>query len=78
MKWKDRIISDKTILVGKPVIKGTRISIDHIFQLLSQGWSEERILENYPQLTKDDLLAVFAYVYDCLKDGLLFPTRRSA
>jgi uncharacterized protein (DUF433 family) len=70
--WKEHIITDKAILLGKPVIKGTRISVDHIIGLLAQGWSEEQILENYPRLSKDDLTAVFSYIHLCMKDGLLF------
>jgi len=58
MNWSDYIISDKDVLVGKPTVKGTRISVDHIISLLAQGWTEEKILANYPRLTKDSLKAV--------------------
>ena len=79
MNWQEHIVSDKTILLGKPAIKGTRISVEHIVGLLAQGWSEQEILENYPRLTKASIQAVFAYLQDCLKDGLLFtPTRKTA
>jgi uncharacterized protein (DUF433 family) len=72
MKWQEYIVSDKDVLLGKPTIKGTRISVDHILQLLAQGWTEEQILENYPRLTKEHLKAIFAYLYECIQDGLLF------
>jgi len=62
MDWKDRIVSDKNILLGKPVIKGTRLSVEHILDRLANGWSEEMILESYPFISKDDILAVFAYL----------------
>jgi uncharacterized protein (DUF433 family) len=52
MNWQDHIVSDKDILPGKPGIKGIRISIDHIVSLLAQGWTEEKILSNYPRLTR--------------------------
>ena len=79
MNWKDYIISDKEILPGKPVVKGTRISVEHIIGLLAQGWSEAQILENYPRLTKESLRAVFAYIQECIHDGLLFsPIKKSA
>ena len=52
MDWKDYIIFDKEILLGKPAIKGTRISVEHIVGLFAQGWNEAQILENYPRLTK--------------------------
>jgi uncharacterized protein (DUF433 family) len=70
--WKENIITDKNILLGKPVIKGTRLSVDHIIGLLAQGWSEKQILENFPRLTKYDLQAVFIYIQECMKDGLLY------
>ncbi len=72
MNWQEHIVSDKDILLGKPTIKGTRISVDHIVSLLAQGWTEQKILDNYPRLTNESLKAVFAYIYDCIQDGLLF------
>ena len=79
MNWKDHIISDKEILLGKPAVKGTRIAVEHIVGLFAQGWSEAQILENYPRLTKESLQAVFSYIQDCIHDGLLFsPIKKSA
>ena len=79
MNWKDHIISDKEVLLGKPTIKGTRISVEHIVGLLAQGWDEAQILENYPRLTKESLQAVFTYIQECIHDGLLFsPIKKSA
>ncbi len=79
MNWKDYIVSDKEVLLGKPTIKGTRISVEHVVGLLAQGWGETQILENYPRLTKESLQAVFAYIQECLHDGLLFsPIKKSA
>ncbi len=72
MNWEDRIISDPKVLVGKPTIKGTRISVELILDRLADGWSEKEILESYPRLKPEDLRAVFAYVQECFKDGLLF------
>lgn len=76
MDWQNYIVSDKDVLLGKPTIKGTRISVEHIVGLLAQGWTENDILENYPRLTKQSLQAVFAYIQDCIHDGLLFPPAR--
>jgi uncharacterized protein (DUF433 family) len=79
MNWKEHIVSDKDVLIGKPTIVGTRISVVHIVNLLAQGWSEAQILENYPRLTKESLQAVFLYLQDCLNDGLLYsPIKKSA
>ncbi|MEQ8583153.1 MAG: DUF433 domain-containing protein [Marinoscillum sp.] len=71
MDWRDSIISDNAVLLGKPTIKGTRISVEHIVGLLAQGWTAQQILENYPRLTHESLQAVFSYIQECLKDGLL-------
>ncbi len=46
---------------GKPVIRGTRIPVYFILELLANGWSFEEILESYPQLTKEDILAAIGY-----------------
>ena len=79
MDWKEYIVSDKEVLLGKPAIKGTRVSVEHIVGLLAQGWTEQDILDNFPRLTKESIQAVFAYIQDCINDGLLFtPTRKSA
>lgn len=66
--WNERIIIDPEILVGKPIIKGTRISVEFILELLGNGWSYEQILENYPQLKKEDILAAISYSAEILKD----------
>ena len=74
MNWQEYIVSDKEVLLGKPTIKGTRLSVDHLISLLAQGWSEEQILQNYKRLTKDSLQAVFAYIHECMQDGLFVST----
>jgi uncharacterized protein (DUF433 family) len=79
MNWQEHIVSDNEILLGKPTIKGTRISVEHIVGLFAQGWTESDVLENYPRLTKESLQAVFLYIQECINDGLLFtPTRKTA
>jgi uncharacterized protein (DUF433 family) len=70
MNWQNYIATDEKVLLGKPTIKGTRIAVDHIIGLLAQGWSEQQILDNYPRLTSDSLKAVFAYLHECMQDGL--------
>ncbi|MFT4033454.1 MAG: DUF433 domain-containing protein [Siphonobacter sp.] len=72
MNWKERIEADEQVLLGKPVIKSTRLSVEFIIGRLADGWTDQMILDNYPQLTREDLQAVFGYIQDCLKDGLLF------
>ncbi len=75
MNWNERIESNKDILLGKPVIKGTRISVEFILERLANGWSEKKILESYPHLEQKDIQAVFAYLNDCVKDGLMIEAR---
>jgi uncharacterized protein (DUF433 family) len=57
----DRIIANPNILGGKPIIRGTRLSVEFILDLLASDVSEEEILEDYPHITKDDILACLAY-----------------
>jgi uncharacterized protein (DUF433 family) len=61
MNWQDRIVINPDILVGKPVVKGTRLAVEFIIELLAQSWSEEEILRNYPGLTREDIQACLAY-----------------
>ncbi len=68
MDWQDRIVTTPDTLFGRPRIAGTRIGVDFILDLLASGWSSQRILDEYPQLTADDLQATFAFVRDCLKE----------
>ena len=73
--WKNHIHSDPEILLGKPVIKGTRISVELILELYEKGWTEQIILESYPTLKTGDLRAVFNYLRDCIQQELYFPAK---
>ena len=57
----ERIVCDENILTGKPVIKGTRLAVEFIIDLLANGWSEAEILENYPHIVQEDIRACLAY-----------------
>ena len=59
MNWKNYIVPDPDVLAGKPTIKGTRLSVGFILDLFAEGWNEQKILENYPQLTAEHLQALF-------------------
>ncbi len=72
MSWKQRIQVDKKILAGKPVIKGTRISIEFLLDLLARGWTNETILENYPQIKKADIQAALKYAVEVLKEEKVY------
>lgn len=71
IKWQDHVLSDPDVLVGKPTIKGTRLAVEFIIELFASGWSVEDVLENYPRLTKDDITAIFAFISEGIKDGLI-------
>ena len=73
MDWQNRIIVDPKILVGKPVIKGTRLAVEFIVDLLAQNWSEAEILRNYPGLTHEDITACLKYATSILKAEKIYP-----
>lgn len=70
--WRDRIDINQKIVAGKPIIKGTRLSVDFILELLAQGWTMDQILKNYPQLKKEDVLAALEYSAHSLKLETLY------
>jgi len=73
MNWEERIQVDPSILVGKPVIKGTRLAVELIIDLLAQGWTEKQILESYPGITHEDIQACLAYASAVLHAERAFP-----
>jgi len=72
MDWRLYIHSDPEILLGKPVVKGTRLAVDFILDLFAAGWTEEQVLENYPTLTPEALQAVFAFAAECMREEALY------
>jgi len=78
MNWRDQIVSDPAVLAGKPAVRGTRLAVDFVLGLFAQGWSEEQVLENYPQLDSTSLRAVFAYAAEVLGDEAVYPTARKS
>jgi uncharacterized protein (DUF433 family) len=71
IEWGNFIQSDPCVLLGKPVVKGTRLAVEFIPGLYAEGWTEDQILENYPDLTQESLLAVFTYTRECMREGFL-------
>ena len=67
-----RIVLDPAVLAGKPVIRGTRLSVDFVIGLVADGWTEADILRNYPGLTHEDLAACLAYARDILKSEKVY------
>ena len=68
MNWKDRITVDPAILVGKPIIKGTRISVELIMDRFSDGWTMEDILASYPYIKRDDVLAALSFAAEIFRE----------
>jgi uncharacterized protein (DUF433 family) len=69
-----RITLDPKLLAGKPVIRGTRLSVEFVIGLMADGWSEADILANYPGITHDDIIACLAYARDTLSSEKVFPS----
>ena len=73
MNWTERIINDPGVLVGKPVVKGTRLSVEFVVDLLANGWTTDEVLRNYPGLTSDDIRACLSYASQLLHEEQVFP-----
>ncbi len=72
MEWQERIAIDPKVLAGKPVIRGTRIAVEFLLELLAEGWTREQVLTNYPQLTTEDIQAALHYAAEALKEEQIF------
>lgn len=72
MDWQQRITLDPQILAGKPIVKGTRLSVELIVELLGRGWTTEQVLEEYDSLTREDILACLAYASEILKSERVY------
>jgi uncharacterized protein (DUF433 family) len=69
----DRIVCDPKIMMGKPVIRGTRITVEVILRWLSKGMTIDELIEQYPGLTREDVLAAQAFAADYLGDERILP-----
>ncbi len=61
MPLSERIVVDSEVLAGKPVVRGTRLAVEFILELLAAGQSESEVLTSYPGLTREDILACLSY-----------------
>jgi uncharacterized protein (DUF433 family) len=71
--WQERIVVDPKVLVGKPLIRGTRLSVEFILDLLANDWTIEQILSEYPQLEREDIMAVLKYAAEMAKEEKVYP-----
>jgi uncharacterized protein (DUF433 family) len=72
IQWQEHIHSNSKVLLGKPIIKNTRISVELILELLGSGWSQTQLLDSYPNLTENDIKAVYMYLKECIQEELFF------
>ena len=70
--WKKHIVVDPTILVGKPIIKGSRIAVELILDRLADGWSIDDILTSYPNIRREDVQAAIAFAAELFKEETFF------
>ena len=73
MDWRERIVVDPSVLVGKPVVRGTRISVEFVIDLLGRGWSMDQVLEEYDHLRPEDIRACLLYARDILAEKRVYP-----
>jgi uncharacterized protein (DUF433 family) len=73
MDWRERIEVNPKVLTGKPVLKGARLAVEFILELLAECWTHEQILHSYPQLKEDDIWAVLSYVAETIKQERVYP-----
>ena len=71
--WQERIVVDPKVLVGKPLVRGTRLSVEFILDLLANEWTIEQILSEYPQLVREDVMAVLKYAAEMAKEEKVYP-----
>jgi uncharacterized protein (DUF433 family) len=74
MDWSGFVIVDPAVLTGKPVLKGTRLAVEFVVELLAEGWTTEAIVENYPGLTAQHVRAALAYAVETLRAERVFPS----
>jgi uncharacterized protein (DUF433 family) len=70
--WEDYIVADPEVMVGKPVVKGTRITAEFVLELLVAGWTEAMILDGYPSLSPEALRAVYAFAAQVVGEQRFF------
>jgi len=73
MDWEPYIETNPQILQGKPVVKGTRLFVEFLLDLLGAGWTREQVFASYPTLTADSLSAAFGFASDPLRDMAFYP-----
>ncbi len=76
MDWSERITVDPDVLVGKPVVKGTRISVELVIDLLARGYTKDQILQQYDHLSAEDIQACLGYASNVLRSEKVYSVAR--
>ena len=71
---KQQIVSDPSVMMGKPVVAGTRITVELILEKLSAGETVEQIVEAHPRLTREAVQAALSFARDALRADVVYPT----
>ena len=75
VEWRERIEVNQEVMTGKPVIKGSRLTVDHVIELLAEGWTTNQVSQEYPGITAEDVAACLAYASEVLKSEKVYPAR---
>ena len=73
MKTMTMIEINQAILAGKPIIRGTRISVELIIKLVAQRWTDDQIIQEYPKLTKEDIRDALLYAEKLVQNEEVYP-----
>ena len=76
MDWRTRIVANPQVLVGKPVIKGTRISVELVMDLLAASYTPEQIIQQYDHPTREDIQACLAYASEVIQSERIYAVDR--
>ncbi len=75
VNWRERIEINPDVMTGKPIIKGTRLSVDHVLELLAEGWTTDQIIDEYPGVSSDDIAGCLSYASAVIKEEKVYPAR---
>ncbi|MGH7720202.1 MAG: DUF433 domain-containing protein [Gemmatimonadaceae bacterium] len=73
MRWQDYITADPAVAAGKPVVRGTRLSVEFLLRLLASGWTREQVLLEYPHLSPEGFEAALLFAAEAVEHEPLFP-----
>ena len=78
MSEKQHIVADPAVMLGKPVVSGTRITVESILERLAAGETIDQLLDAHPRLSRDGVLAALAYAAETLRSDTVYPVELSA